>query len=285
MSTSPHYSAIAQRAIELFQFYSDANPSARSTHAASEPSSADGLPALDFDVRTLQAEDRYLYGNFVDGTWVSKLESDVEGEQGMYNVAVDPTLRTAYTFILPTKDYHEQSAPVRPAYLTHAHRLLVALEEELGPAGHLGEGKVVAVSDPRVEAFTALLNGTPDSPEPFIPKTPHYNMILSREEMVIVPRDDDGAAYLLECKHATTTVAGECKSFTTTADSGNRATRYSCAVCNSCVWDQYSNPDELEVHSGIFPPGSIAKPALEIFMRNAETWETPHACSQYQGGP
>lgn len=88
MSTSPHYSAIAQRAIELFQFYSDANPSARSTHAASEPSSADGLPALDFDVRTLQAEDRYLYGNFVDGTWVSKLESDVEGEQGMYNVAV-----------------------------------------------------------------------------------------------------------------------------------------------------------------------------------------------------
>lgn len=56
-------------------------------------------------------------------------------------------MRTAYTFILPTKDYHEQSAPVRPAYLTHAHRLLVALEEELGRAGYLGESKLVAVYD------------------------------------------------------------------------------------------------------------------------------------------
>lgn len=88
MSISPDYNAIAHRAIELFQSYSAANPSARSTHAASEPSSADGLPALDFDVRTLQAEDQYLYGNFVDGTWVSKLESEVQGEQGLYNVAV-----------------------------------------------------------------------------------------------------------------------------------------------------------------------------------------------------
>jgi hypothetical protein len=60
---------------------------------------------------------------------------------------VDPSLRTPYALLLPTKDYHEQSAPLRPAYLTHAHRLLVALEAGLERAGELGQRRVVAVYD------------------------------------------------------------------------------------------------------------------------------------------
>jgi hypothetical protein len=49
-----------------------------------------------------------------------------------------------------------------------------------------------AEPDQRVEAFTALLNGTSDLAGPFIPKKPHYNLIMSREEMTVVPREDDG---------------------------------------------------------------------------------------------
>jgi len=46
--------------------------------------------------------------------------------------------------------------------------------------------------DLRVDTFTALLNGTGDAAESFIPKKPHYNLIMSREEILIVPRVDDG---------------------------------------------------------------------------------------------
>jgi ATP adenylyltransferase/5',5'''-P-1,P-4-tetraphosphate phosphorylase II len=62
-------------------------------------------------------------------------------------VQIDPSLRTPYSLLLPTKDYHEQSAPLRPAYLTHAHRLLVAMEDGLERAEELGRRKVVAVYD------------------------------------------------------------------------------------------------------------------------------------------
>lgn len=40
-------------------------------------------------------------------------------------------MRTPFALILPTRDYHPQSAPLRAPYLTHAYRLLVALEQEL----------------------------------------------------------------------------------------------------------------------------------------------------------
>ena len=56
-------------------------------------------------------------------------------------------MRTPYSLLLPTKDYHEQSAPLRPAYLTHTHRLLVALEDGLAREGELEGKRVVAVYD------------------------------------------------------------------------------------------------------------------------------------------
>lgn len=56
-------------------------------------------------------------------------------------------MRTPYALLLPTKDYHEQSAPLRPAYLTHAHRMLVALEDGLDREGQLKGKRVVAVYD------------------------------------------------------------------------------------------------------------------------------------------
>ncbi len=59
---------------------------------------------------------------------------------------VDPLPRTPYALVMPTKDYHPQSAPLRPGYLTHAHRLLVQLEDQLA-AKSGSTGKVVAVYD------------------------------------------------------------------------------------------------------------------------------------------
>jgi hypothetical protein len=95
MPNSPDYTAIAQNAIELYRTYAAGNPSARATSAASEPSSPAGLPPLHFDTPTPRGDDRYLLGNFVEGTWVSKLESDVRGEEGLYNFAVSLAARTS----------------------------------------------------------------------------------------------------------------------------------------------------------------------------------------------
>ena len=88
MPSSTDYDALAEQAIHLYRTYAVGNPSARSLAAASEPTSPVGLPPLDFDSPTPKAEDRYLHGNFVEGTWVSKLESEALGEEGLYNVAV-----------------------------------------------------------------------------------------------------------------------------------------------------------------------------------------------------
>ncbi|KAK1925904.1 hypothetical protein DB88DRAFT_485546 [Papiliotrema laurentii] len=239
---SPDYQEIVRSAIATYQPYLAAHPSARAEQTRSEPRSPQGLPALNFDVPTPKEEDKYLEGNFVEGTWVSKLESEVDGEEGLYNVAVDPGLRTPYALLLPTKDYHEQSAPLRPAYLVHAHRLLVALETALSHENEQAETKrtVLAVydcgeksgvrighkcirfytmngaasvppiahrthalpelvvvqagpaPDPRLKAFTRLLNGEEGVAKPFIPRMPHYNLIMTRETLTIVPRDDDG---------------------------------------------------------------------------------------------
>lgn len=49
-----------------------------------------------------------------------------------------------------------------------------------------------------MDTFTALLDGTGDAAEPFIPQKPHYNLIMSREEMCIVPRVDDGFLWKAE---------------------------------------------------------------------------------------
>jgi len=88
MPRSLDYDALAEQAIELYRTYAAASPSARSLAAASEPSSPARLLPLDFDSPIPKAEDRYLHGNFVEGTWVSKLESEALGEEGLYNVAV-----------------------------------------------------------------------------------------------------------------------------------------------------------------------------------------------------
>jgi hypothetical protein len=85
---SPDYQEIVRSAIATYQPYLAAHPSARAEQTRSEPRSPQGLPALNFDVPTPKEEDKYLEGNFVEGTWVSKLESEVDGEEGLYNVAV-----------------------------------------------------------------------------------------------------------------------------------------------------------------------------------------------------
>lgn len=59
---------------------------------------------------------------------------------------IEPSLRTPFALVMPTRDYHPQSAPLRAPYLVHAYRLLIAMEDRLNSTGGAG-GKVMAVYD------------------------------------------------------------------------------------------------------------------------------------------
>lgn len=85
---TPDYRALADRAIQVYGNFAAQYPDAKRDHSSKEPRCRGEFGPLDFEKETPRELDRYLAGNFVEDSWIGKLESDVEGEEGLYNVAV-----------------------------------------------------------------------------------------------------------------------------------------------------------------------------------------------------
>lgn len=113
---SVDYEGLIHKAIHQFHAFSaDAN---NSSSKRKESQQASDMDALDFEKETPKDEDRYLAGNFEPDTWVGKLESDEEGEQGSYNVAVSLQLIAIECSMYLTRPSAYSSIPL------HEHRTL-----------------------------------------------------------------------------------------------------------------------------------------------------------------
>lgn len=132
---------------------------------------------LDFNHEPVKGEDEFLPGYFPEETFIAHLESSVSVEKGEYNVLVrliitqkgsivqandlvrlqlykpDPDPPSSFvepTFLLSTNGWHPESEALRPAFLIHSYRLLLAVEEVLAAASSdAGDKKreVVAIYD------------------------------------------------------------------------------------------------------------------------------------------
>ncbi len=100
LPTPVDYSHLADTAVKGYHADLTANPHLAAS-LKDEPRSAADLGPIDFEKELPEAEDRYLAGNFVDGTWIGKLESEISGEQGSYNVAVSCFQTCLNIFSLP----------------------------------------------------------------------------------------------------------------------------------------------------------------------------------------
>ena len=68
--------------------------------------------------------------------------------------------------------------------------------------------------------------------------------------------------------------SGETSSFSYTADSGNKVTRFVCANCYSPVYNQNSaRPDMRVIPAGSLDDPSLFKPGIEIYTSEAPEWD------------
>ncbi|ORY26952.1 Mss4-like protein [Naematelia encephala] len=69
---------------------------------------------------------------------------------------------------------------------------------------------------------------------------------------------------------------GEISTYYAPGLSGASVGRVFCLICGSQLWDTSSvETDKIWIKGGLFPPGSIPIPTLEIFAKDMEAWEIP----------
>ncbi|KAL7420430.1 hypothetical protein Q5752_005401 [Cryptotrichosporon argae] len=71
-------------------------------------------------------------------------------------------------------------------------------------------------------------------------------------------------------------LSGAPKTFTAKGDSGHDVVRHFCGACGSPVYTVATvlGDSPVWLKSGLFPPGSVPKPAAELFTRSLESWES-----------
>ncbi|KAL7413882.1 hypothetical protein BDY24DRAFT_54508 [Mrakia frigida] len=220
------YSSIISTLIETYS-----SSLASQAIAAPSPLSSASPASEELNFSSPPSPDCLVEGSFLPGTFISKLESDETGGEGLYNVVLDPKPRTPYSFVLATKDFHPQSDPIRAPFLVHSYRLLLLLETAVRKNGK-GNEKVVASYDcgEKAGGVEAHKNvrlfvipdedlKTPDLPNTitqslpsslsietptqelssvfakllvdFMPKEGSYNLIFTARQFFVVPRSDE----------------------------------------------------------------------------------------------
>ncbi|KAI9633294.1 Mss4-like protein [Dioszegia hungarica] len=71
-------------------------------------------------------------------------------------------------------------------------------------------------------------------------------------------------------------IAGEPKVYTAKGSSGNDTYRYFCGTCGSAIYTGLEAGDPNFVKTGLFNPGDVPAPKMELFCRNMESWEKVH---------
>jgi hypothetical protein len=73
---------------------------------------------------------------------------------------------------------------------------------------------------------------------------------------------------------ADVTIAGETKSFTVTADSGNAYTRHFCPTCGGRLYGTHSGrPGMVIVHVGMLDESGWFAPQVVLFTRSRPAWD------------
>lgn len=86
---------------------------------------------------------------------------------------------------------------------------------------------------------------------------------------------------------ADVTVAGETKSFTVTADSGNLYTRHFCPTCGGRIYGSHTGrPSMVIVPVGILDDSGWFSPQLVLYTRSRPTWDiTIDGVPNYEASP